>query len=590
MSFNRSAQNVQLTGGNLIIVDIDKKIRSSKYEFANGGSDGAGTSVNLQDVTEQGASTDRTVTFSNVTTAFTTTSNVGIGTTSLTSRLTVQGAAAAPGVLSALRLRNSSDGGIGLHFDNNVCNLANIEARVTSTGAGTDNGILSFSTSNDAVIAERMRITSSGNVSIGTENSYGKLSVLGDSSTVLDSFNIKTAATSNGVVSTVYNTNETVGSYAGIRLITRNSGASLWGIFNKSTNTDTSNLVFTHGNGGGGAERMTITSGGNVGIGGDPTNSYEGLTIKGSNPSIRFNSTSESAWNFIEYSNVNNGIEFSSGVNHSGSSEYWAVCRNSGSANLDTRDFIINSAGRVSIKGKGSGHTTYADGDTSALVIGRKDDGLHLDNVNGVNSLPTGAGVFADFNDFGSLMLKSRTQYDNYNIRFYTSSTANGDSGPQERMRITQTGAVITPFNLGKNYPQTSGSGTGTSIVDTGITYDTGDFDGYGRGATYQVVFNGNPNGGGSGAYFAQYTGFIIVHTGYDYGVSAVTTYIGYTQLASGNINIGPLTLTARFWNGSSETTSIGVFTGGAQIRIKIAGYNSAYTGLDQSVYLTRIA
>ena len=75
MSFNRSAQNVQLTGGNLIIVVTDKKIRSSKYEFADGGSDGAGTSVTLQDVTEQGASTDRTVTFSNVTTAFTTTSN-----------------------------------------------------------------------------------------------------------------------------------------------------------------------------------------------------------------------------------------------------------------------------------------------------------------------------------------------------------------------------------------------------------------------------------------------------------------------------------------------------------------------------------
>ena len=180
MSFNRSAQNVQLTGGNLIIVDIDKKIRSSKYEFANGGSDGAGTSVNLQDVTEQGASTDRTVTFSNVTTAFTTTSNVGIGTTSLTSRLTVQGAAAAPGVLSALRLRNSSDGGIGLHFDNSVCNLANIEARVTSTDAGTDNGILSFSTSNDAVIAERMRITSSGNVGIGTDNPLAKLQVNGN--------------------------------------------------------------------------------------------------------------------------------------------------------------------------------------------------------------------------------------------------------------------------------------------------------------------------------------------------------------------------------------------------------------------------
>ena len=35
MSFNRSAQNVQLTGGNLIIVDSDKKIRSPKYEIGD---------------------------------------------------------------------------------------------------------------------------------------------------------------------------------------------------------------------------------------------------------------------------------------------------------------------------------------------------------------------------------------------------------------------------------------------------------------------------------------------------------------------------------------------------------------------------
>ena len=155
------------------------------------------------------------------------------------------------------------------------------------------------------------------------------------------------------------------------------------------------------------------------------------------------------------------------------------------------------------------------------------------------------------------------------------------------QMRIASSGAITTPFNLGKAYSQTSGAGTGTSIVDTGITYDTGDFGGYSRGATYQVVFNGNPNQGGSSAYFAQYTGIIMIYTGWN--GSAVTTYIEYTQLAAGN-NIGGLTLTPRFWNGSSEVSSIGVYTGGYQIRLKISGYNSGYTGADQTVYLKKIS
>ena len=119
MSFNRSAQNVQLTGGNLIIVDTDKKIRSSKYEFADGGSDGAGTSVTLQDVTEQGASTDRTVTFSNVTTAFTTSSNVGIGTGNPGHKLDVAGVTRTSNIIvnSTNGSGSLSSGTLTLDFD-----------------------------------------------------------------------------------------------------------------------------------------------------------------------------------------------------------------------------------------------------------------------------------------------------------------------------------------------------------------------------------------------------------------------------------------------------------------------------------------
>jgi hypothetical protein len=152
---------------------------------------------------------------------------------------------------------------------------------------------------------------------------------------------------------------------------------------------------------------------------------------------------------------------------------------------------------------------------------------------------------------------------------------------------VTFGGTSIVPRNLGKSYAQTSGGGTGTANVDTGITYNTGDFDGYGRGATYEVVVGANPNAGGSGAYYGMYFGILQVYTGWS--GSAVTTYINYTSLAAANGG-GNLTVSAVFWNGSSESSGVGVYSTGSQIRIKVSGYNSSYTGQDQVVYLKRIS
>ena len=152
---------------------------------------------------------------------------------------------------------------------------------------------------------------------------------------------------------------------------------------------------------------------------------------------------------------------------------------------------------------------------------------------------------------------------------------------------VTLNGTSISPRNLGKSYVQTSGGGSGTANIDTGITYNSGDFGGYGRGATYEVVVGANPNAGGSGAYYSMYFGIVQVYTGWS--GSAVTTYISYTSLAAANGG-GNLTVSATFWNGSSETTGVGVYTTGYQIRIKVSGYNSSYTGQDQVVYLKRIS
>ena len=160
-------------------------------------------------------------------------------------------------------------------------------------------------------------------------------------------------------------------------------------------------------------------------------------------------------------------------------------------------------------------------------------------------------------------------------------------AGGNERMRIDTNGLITAPYMTGKSFAMTSGGGTGTAITDTGIYVGSGDWGGFGRSTAYLVTFSANPNNGGSGEYSASHVGYINVYTGYS--GSNVTTYIGYTQLAVGN-NIGALTLSPTFWNGSSESGAVTrASITGYQIRIKISGYNSSYTGANQALYIQKV-
>jgi hypothetical protein len=102
------------------------------------------------------------------------TGNVGIGTTVAGQRLTIEGTAVATATVTVLTLRNSSDGGVAMSFTNAVSvPLASISALVTSAGAGTDDGILAFSTAVNGVNTERVRIDASGNIILNGITSGG---------------------------------------------------------------------------------------------------------------------------------------------------------------------------------------------------------------------------------------------------------------------------------------------------------------------------------------------------------------------------------------------------------------------------------
>ena len=104
--------------------------------------------------------------------------NVGIGITP-SYKLDIANSVAAPSSLEpiTLRLFNGSDGGSAIYFQNVVGGQSKISFGVESAGSGTDDTYLGFSTGANTALSERMRITSGGNVGIGTISPVGKLDV-----------------------------------------------------------------------------------------------------------------------------------------------------------------------------------------------------------------------------------------------------------------------------------------------------------------------------------------------------------------------------------------------------------------------------
>jgi adhesin/invasin len=96
--------------------------------------------------------------------------NVGIGTASPSYKLDITNSVAASTSLDpiTLRLYNGSDGGSAIYFQNSVGGISKISFGVESTGAGTDDSYLGFSTGANTALSERMRITSGGLVLVGT--------------------------------------------------------------------------------------------------------------------------------------------------------------------------------------------------------------------------------------------------------------------------------------------------------------------------------------------------------------------------------------------------------------------------------------
>ena len=176
--------------------------------------------------------------------------NVGIGTTS--PNYTASGRTVLDLNGSSSSLFAMSIGGSAVAYlfhDNTDLKLLNANA-----------GALTFSTS----ATERMRITSGGDVGIGT------------TSPIYPLFVYKAGTFAFGSVYTISAFNDNTGAYKGINL--GYDSGSQTGVIYAETASAASNMAFWTYNGSAWGERMRITSGGDVGIGTSSPTTYSGYT------------------------------------------------------------------------------------------------------------------------------------------------------------------------------------------------------------------------------------------------------------------------------------------------------------------------
>jgi hypothetical protein len=174
--------------------------------------------------------------------------NVGIGTASPAWPLDIQSTSGALGI--SLRGRSSDDISLFTFF-NNAANTQLAKFTAASTYLGVDVGG-----------TERMRITSGGNVGIGTNDPQAKLEI---KSGYLRMFDPSSGLNAGYAIEWSSNNGGTNVSYANIDAITTSAG------------NRTGDLLFRTSNAGSPSERMRITSAGRVGIG--VTNPDAGLQI-----------------------------------------------------------------------------------------------------------------------------------------------------------------------------------------------------------------------------------------------------------------------------------------------------------------------
>jgi hypothetical protein len=280
------------------------------------------------------------------------------------------------------------------------------------------------------------------------------------------------------------------------------SGSNIFGNSLANTQTFTGSLNVTGS--------QTIF--GNLGIGAAADNTYQGITIYGSNPSLRLKGIGASAWNWIEFATSASVNNFSMGVNQT--TPQFVIKAGAG---LDSPNFTLSTAGVATFTGNvGIGTTSPSEKlevlgpDGSVATIrwrnagGRKSGYLYSDS-GGISIYDT------NLNDAG-IYLAQNTQIDfrvSGSQRMLINSSGNvgiGTTSPVSPLHQVAGGGAYTgearfggsdsSFGLLLNYSQ-AGATSGSIYCSPGYSNASILFKlGAGSGNTNQLVLTGGGNVG----------------------------------------------------------------------------------------------
>jgi hypothetical protein len=242
--------------------------------------------------------------------------NIGIGITNPAYILDVNGAARF-GSSTYKMLSISDAGGAGW---------------ATTGGASTSPQLYMFNTGTSAIVqtyinnTARLEVSNSG-ISVSGASTFGSSTTNGDVTIISNGgpFQIKGRTTYDRTfLALTWDINPDAGILVGNAL--KFNVNPTWG-----TNSGTT--------------AMTILANGKVGIGETtPDNSYQGLTIKGADPSLRLKTTSSSGWVWTEYVNSSGTNNFSMGVNQT--TPYFGIRAGAG---MDNPQFRMDSSGKIGL-------------------------------------------------------------------------------------------------------------------------------------------------------------------------------------------------------------------------------------------------
>jgi len=311
-----------------------------------------------------------------------------------------------------------------------------------------ENANIVFATNN----SERMRITSSGNVGIGTSSisSSDKLSVVGGkiraSQSIAQSGNSLDNATYSGI--TINNSNDANGDLAGIAMYPTSQYTAAAGLFGVRESQTAAALSFWTGSNTG-AERMRIDSSGNVGI---------GSTTPSSNLEIR-NGSAPATFRLV----------------HSGNGTFTATTTN-GLTTLNAADvgasLVLSTANSERMRIDSSGIDVTGTVEANDLIVGSASDSQSLIQM---IANPTNGANTIHFGDAAT----GTAAYDGYINYAHDSKTMQFQVAGSESMRIlhddgTGDGAVKIKGGLGLNFSSSSDSSQVMLAVGTDNSYRSG--------------------------------------------------------------------------------------------------------------------